>query len=50
MEPRKKETPKKKEEAVAGPQKSLYDVLSVDDDEDDEETGLEQKVADVKLE
>lgn len=50
LEPRKKETPKKKEEAVAGPQKSLYDVLSVDDDEDDEETGLEQKVADVKLE
>ncbi|PVH16258.1 uncharacterized protein CXQ87_004130 [Candidozyma duobushaemuli] len=50
LEPRKKETPKKKEEAAAGPQKSLYDVLSVDDDEDDEETGLEQKVADVKLE
>lgn len=48
LEPRKKEEPKKKQE-TAGPQKSLYDVLSVDDDEE-EETGIEQKLSDVKLE
>lgn len=50
LEPRKKqEAPKKKTEQPTGPQKSLYDVLSVDDDEE-EETGLEELVAAVKLE
>lgn len=50
LEPRANKTPVKKDEKEAAkPQKSSYDVLSLDDESDEEESGLDKKLGDLSV-